>query len=544
MREASLAYASLRLLAQDLAAAGYPTLRFDYPAAGNSLDGDLNQTGLHWTSWQRSIDGAVDWLRGVSGARRVVLLGFATGGALATLLAAARRDVAALALFEPVIVGRSHIRQLILEGDLQRGESTPRVKGLEIRENRFGSLTVAQIGDLDLREVVLPAGLKAAIFARPESKAADDCARAWSERGVDVTRGGFEGLTALVHQELLDEVPLADFAPAIAWLKETVPPSPPSIAAIGLPVAVLQPPGCIDTPLRFGPENRLFGMLCRPERGTPTDIVLIPTGGREPSYGAARQNVVLARRLADAGIASLRFDFAGIGDSAGPPGKERVLSHAFTDRVADVREAIDTLTTLGFNRFAMHGLCLGAFHALHAGAVEPRVSTLMLINLPVFTVPASNALGQLEQRGRSAGHYLAKLLRPNSWGNLLAGRSNLGALRRAALFHLRRQTLGLVERGAQRLGLRPDRSFAHRAMATLSQRGVRTLYLFSNAPEDVESFAAEFGADGAGLAAYPGAEMRIVPGMDHSLTITAGRVPAETMMVDFVLAGRPRQTPS
>ena len=33
-------------------------------------------------------------------------------------------------------------------------------------------------------------------------------------------------------------------------------------------------------------------------------------------------------------------------------------------------------------------------------------------------------------------------------------------------------------------------------------------------------------------------EMRIVPGMDHSLTITAGRVPAETMMVDFVLAGR------
>jgi hypothetical protein len=78
-------------------------------------------------------------------------------------------------------------------------------------------------------------------------------------------------------------------------------------------------------------------------------------------------------------------------------------------------------------------------------------------------------------------------------------------------------------------------------MATLAQRGARTLYLFSNGPEDIESFAAEFGADGAGLAAYPGAEMRIVPGMDHSLTITAGRVPAETMMVEFVLAGRPEK---
>ena len=101
--------------------------------------------------------------------------------------------------------------------------------------------------------------------------------------------------------------------------------------------------------------------------------MLIPTGGREPSYGAARQNVVLARRLAGAGVASFRFDFAGLGDSAGPPGKERTFSHAFTDRVADVRAAIEPWTALGFSRFTMHGLCLGAFHALHAGAVEPRV---------------------------------------------------------------------------------------------------------------------------------------------------------------------------
>jgi hypothetical protein len=75
-------------------------------------------------------------------------------------------------------------------------------------------------------------------------------------------------------------------------------------------------------------------------------------------------------------------------------------------------------------------------------------------------------------------------------------------------------------------------------MATLSKRGARTLYLFSTGPEDIEAFAAEFGPDGAGLAAYPGAEMRVVPGMDHSLTITSGRVPAEAMMAEFVMAGR------
>ena len=44
------------------------------------------------------------------------------------------------------------------------------------------------------------------------------------------------------------------------------------------------------------------------------EMVLIPSGGREPSFGAARQNVVLARKLAQIGIASFRFDFAGLGD--------------------------------------------------------------------------------------------------------------------------------------------------------------------------------------------------------------------------------------
>ena len=121
MREGLLAYCSLRVLGEDLAAAGYPTLRFDYPATGNSLDADLNQGGAHWTAWQRSIETAIDWLKGVSGAGRVLLCGVRTGGTLATLVAERRNDVAGLLLFEPVIIGRTHVRQLILEADLQRG---------------------------------------------------------------------------------------------------------------------------------------------------------------------------------------------------------------------------------------------------------------------------------------------------------------------------------------------------------------------------------------------------------------------------------------
>jgi hypothetical protein len=280
-------------------------------------------------------------------------------------------------------------------------------------------------------------------------------------------------------------------------------------------------------------------MLCRPDRGSTDDILLISNGGRDPSFGPARQSVVLARRLAQAGIASLRFDFSGLGDSLGPPGQERIFPHAFTDRVPDSKAAIDAMAALGFSRIGIHGLCVGAYHALYGALADERLSALIMVNLPLFTLPASNTLGQLEQRGQSARSFLGKLVRPSAWGHLLGGRSDLSMLGRGAVFHLRRHTIGRLRRVALRLGLAASQSVAHRAMAALARRGTRTLFLFSDGPQDIQAFAAEFGADGAKLKAYPGAEMRVVPGMDHSLTITAGRVPAETMIVEFIAAGRP-----
>jgi alpha-beta hydrolase superfamily lysophospholipase len=538
MREGLLGYCSVRLLGEDLAAAGYPTLRFDYPATGNSLDAGLNDSGAHWTAWQDSIEAAIDWLRAASGARRVVLGGVLTGATLAALVAPRRKDVAGLLLFEPPVVGRTYVRQLILEADLERGEATLRDQGLEIREMRFSPETLAQMARFDLRQVALLPGQKAAIFHRPELKPMADCAKAWAKRGNDATSHGFKDLMPLLHHEMRNEGPLADFTRPLAWLKQAVPQGPPSTTPISRDVAVLQPPGCIDTPMRFGPDNRLFGMLCRPDRGSTDDILLISNGGRDPSFGSARQSVVLARRLAQAGIASLRFDFSGLGDSLGLPGQERVFPDAFTDRVSDTKAAIDAMAALGFSRIGIHGLCVGAYHALYGALADERLSALIMINLPLFTLPASNTLGQREQRGQSARSFLGRLARPSTWRHLLGGRSDRPMPTRGAVFPLRRHTIGRLRRLALRLGLAASQTFAHLAMADLSRRGVRTLYLFSDGPQDIQAFAAEFGPNGEKLTAHPGAEMRIVPGMDRSLTITAGRVPAETMIVEFIAAGR------
>ena len=70
-------------------------------------------------------------------------------------------------------------------------------------------------------------------------------------------------------------------------------------------------------------------------------------------------------------------------------------------------------------------------------------------------------------------------------------------------------------------------------MAALAARGAATLFLFSPGEEAEGAFAQEFGPTGAGLAAYAGAAMKVVPGMDHDLTAPAARHQAEELMVEF-----------
>ncbi len=538
MRDALFSHCSLRLFADELAAAGYWALRFDYPGTGDSCEGDVASAAGHWTVWQRSIATAADWLRMASGARQVILCGFRAGGALAVLAAARRDDVAGLLLFEPVVNGKAHVRELILEADLQSGHSVPRGEGLDIREFRFSPATVVQIAETDLRRVELPAGQRVAIFAQVGNKPVDACVEAWTERGLQVTHHGWSGLDPMVKREVLEEDPLADFSDVLNWLRRTLPPAVSdarSPSRLGVAVQ-LRPPGCIETPLQFGTDGRLFGMLCEPDDGPSEAAVIIVNGGRDPHYGGARQGVAFARRLARHGIASFRLDFAGIGDSIGPPGKERVLAYTFTDREDEIRAAVDLLAARGLRRFAVQGLCSGAYHAFRGALAEPRIATLLLVNIALFTLPPAGALDYLDQRGRSPAFYFRKLLRRQSWETVFSGKADFVAAFRDQVGHMRRLISNKAFGLARRIGLIDERTFAERALETLSSRGVRTLFLFSPGDHEIDAFAGEFGRTGAGLDSYPGATMQIVPGMDHDLTRAAARHDAETIMIDFVAA--------
>lgn len=539
MEDAVVAHASLRLLADGLTAAGYWALRFDYPGTGDSCDGDIEGNGGHWNAWLRSVDAAATWLRTVTGAERLIVCGLRIGATLAALATVRRDDIAGLVLFEPVLSGNTYVRQLRLDAEMLNGPRPAKDAGLDIREFRFSATTLEQIAAVDLHQVRLPATSKVAIFSRSDARRLDECVRAWTGAGAEVACLGWEGLAPLVHQNLIEEDTLADFTGVFHWLEQAAPPgvAPPGAVLVprngGAEPAALHPPGCTETPLSFGSNQRLFGMLCQPSHASPGDIVIIGNIGREPHYGTARHTVAFARRLASVGIASLRIDYAGLGDSLGPPGRENVRSHVFNvDRGPDVSAAVDALEQRGFRRFALQGVCSGAYHAFHGALHEPRISELLLVNIPLYTLPDGDVRAHIEQRDLTP--LFQKLVIRRSWQRLLSGQSNLRNVVLAQFANVRAKCASKARRLAERLGLSRKRSFAQQALATLSRRGVRTQFLFSPEDGDIAVFAREFGRVGADLHAYTGATMRIVSGMDHSQMEDAGRALAEKWTIEFL----------
>jgi pimeloyl-ACP methyl ester carboxylesterase len=97
-------------LAQSLAKAGFPVLRFDYFGTGDSA-GDTHQLDLQ--DWQASILAAIDELQDRSGVDIISLVGLRLGASLAATVASQRRDIGSLVLWEPVVHGPQYLEDAI-----------------------------------------------------------------------------------------------------------------------------------------------------------------------------------------------------------------------------------------------------------------------------------------------------------------------------------------------------------------------------------------------------------------------------------------------
>ena len=143
-----------------------------------------------------------------------------------------------------------------------------------------------------------------------------------------------------------------------------------------------------------------------------------------------RLNVKLARQLCDLGFYVLRFDPEGIGDSEGelPEGLligdiwHKVQSGLFVSDTNIANEVF--MNKYDLDQLILIGNCGGAISALLAGANDPRVDALILVDVPVLIWSSErsileSAVGDGEKLDHYFQEYIRRLFSFKSWYRLL-----------------------------------------------------------------------------------------------------------------------------
>lgn len=541
--EAMWSHRAWRHLADDLAAAGMPVLRFDYPCTGDSAGACEAAHFLGRAT--SSIVAAAAQLRALAGVERIVLCGLRVGASLAVQAAEAMRShpgwqggVAGLVLLAPVVHGRAYLRELRA---LHRNwlnsagpaEALPPPPGaLDVLAFRFSADTVRELEALRLdRVTACPAPRVLLLDPWPgTASAADALAQQYAAGGVQVDAAAFP--------EYADMMQSAEFAgvPAQAWrqLVQWLAPAPAAWATVRRPMhrvvrttslrvavdGVVEESGWLDA-------RRQFGVLCMPHDAVPAPVaVIFPNTGGNHHVGDGRMFVTLSRRLARQGVASLRLDVAALGDSPHAPRSMSIAEIYAPGPHADVSAAVDWMRARGFRCIVLAGVCSGAYLSLHAALSNPGVNGLVLANLVKFrwdrAVARSAVIGARSWQG-----WLSAARRRVNWQRVLQGQVRIGPLAAAMARHAYRHA---TERVAFRLTrLRGDEdlasatAYARAAMRCLNERGVRTDMLYGSEDMGLDEARLRFGRDLEALAALSHITVQRHGCMDHALFLAGGR---------------------
>lgn len=507
-------------LARMAADAGMPTLRFHYPGTGDSA-GD--ETPGQIDRWTESIGAAAAFLRTTTGATEIALCGFRLGGLLAAEAAARFGGISALALLAPVLSGRTYARELVLSGAMipaRPGAVPPDWR--EILGYRLHSSDLDALRRLDLTQT-FGAGLAPHILlVSPEP----------APPGLDpsIAFRDFQHYDGLTQHAQDIVVPLRVFADTVRWLRQDAPASAGECQPPAAPPRLEAMPGVTETPLWFGEKERCFGILSQGRDGGPRQDcgVLILNSGLNTHTGNGRGSVRLARRLAAAGVTTLRMDMDKIGESAPDDPSETVGFHDL-ERVRDISAGLDVLQQAGHGRAVLTGICAGAYMALHGAAADPRVRGAVLVNLPYFYIrdedPAIPAwrrplfvIRRVLDRTRSWRSAVIQNRRPMLGApffrrNYLVGRALL--LVHYAMLTAKQRLLSvlrpLVPKGT---GL----GYADRLLQKLCQLGVCLTLVYSTDDWGLVELGIVFSENGQRLIENGWGSIRFIDGADHTIT--------------------------
>jgi pimeloyl-ACP methyl ester carboxylesterase len=181
----------------------------------------------------------------------------------------------------------------------------------------------------------------------------------------------------------------------------------------------------------------LRGILHEPDAQARRNVcVLLLSPGIKGRVGPHRLYLKIAARLVSDGFHVLRFDYSGLGDSAGHI-PERMLVDVYTS-IQTGRYVDDTISAMnwlqkahGIRRFVGSGLCGGSISALLTAEVDPRIECLLGISLPTVLEGGPENWARVlttQQIESLRGSYVRKLADPKSWLRLLSGKSDFKVL--------------------------------------------------------------------------------------------------------------------
>jgi dienelactone hydrolase len=395
-------YRVLREWASRLAASGHPALRLTLPSCGDS-GGDPRDPG-RLAAWIEAVAQAARLMRAEPGVAGVVVVGLGLGGIIACRAAAAGAPIDGLVLWATPARGRTIVRQLRAFSRIEAAQTfdglpdPPPLSDGELEAGGFllTAQTQADLGAVDLSALSFPRGLQRGVLLLDQDGIGIDerLRGALAARAVGVTVAPGHGYATMTSHPQQAQLPEQVLARVDDWLHAsgghpsselTRTPHPGDDVPAPGARALLEHDGAqlIETPIEIPTASgSASGILATPASGEQDLCMVLLNAGAIRRIGPNRMWVEAARRWAARGIASLRLDVEGIGDADGAVAPYTQDSALYVpELIPQVTTALDAVQRRGIaNRFALAGLCGGAYWSLHAALDDSRVSACVMFN--------------------------------------------------------------------------------------------------------------------------------------------------------------------
>ncbi len=248
--------------------------------------------------------------------------------------------------------------------------------------------------------------------------------------------------------------------------------------------------------------EELVGIIHQPKKPSGLGVLLV-VGGPQYRVGSHRQFVTLARYLAEQGVTVFRFDYRGMGDSAGP-------MQDFEQAGADIKAATDVFLEHESNltSLTLWGLCDAASAICFYASQDARINNLVLLNPWVRTE-------QGESKVFLKDYYLKRFFSKAFWQKIMSGDVNVMASTKS----LSEKVLGVFkkEREPKKQGLLP---LPDRVLNSLGKYTHPILFIFSGKDLTAKEFIHLVETDVKGQALMTQANVSRVdlPDSDHTFS--------------------------